>query len=419
MNRELTSKLFSIDEENSGRQYLYLFLIWPFLAFLMAVPNYSQKSARRVVFFFLIYYGLTFVNTSEGTDAFRYVLMLQENVSLPFSDFLKIVGGLYSDTSVDIVEPLVSFIVSRFTGFHGVYFAIWACIFGYFYLKSVNLVHDRYQLNPGWNTFIPMAFFVLVLPITYISGVRMWTAAWIFFYGAYHVIVYRDKRYIFLALSASLLHWSFISANVILLIYFLVGNRNYIYAPLAVVSFLAPTLLFPVISALSYGLGGAFLARFEGYSSEGYMLNQQLQQQGASWFMQVGYDAIFYYLIFAIIVIQIISQNEEKDSTMKNLYSFLLLFLAFVNFGKPIPSFGGRFQIVFLIFATFYLFLYYVRIKTERITLLILLGILPMLLNISISFRLGSQSISAWILAPGIGSPLLAPALSLFDIFFK
>ena len=264
-----------------------------------------------------------------------------------------------------------------------------------------------------------MAFFVLVLPITYVSGVRMWTAAWIFFYGAYHVIVYRDKRYIFLALSASLMHWSFLSANAILLIYFFAGNRNFIYAPLAVVSFLAPSLLFPTISALSYSLGGAFLARFEGYSSEGYMLNQQIQQEGASWFLQLGSDAIFYYLIFAIVIIQINSMNEEKDPIMKNLYSFLLLFLAFVNFGKPIPSFGGRFQIVFLIFATFYLFLYYARIKTERIAVLILLGILPMLLNVSITFRLGSQSISAWILAPGLGSPLLAPALSFFDLLFK
>ncbi len=413
-----TSHIFSIDEKKSVH-YLYLFIAWPFLAFFVAIANYGQKEARRVVYFFLIYYGLTFVNNNEGVDAFRYILMLQHNASLPFSEFFRVAGGLYSGTSVDIVEPLISFIISRFTVFHGIYFAVWAAIFGYFYTRSINLVHDRYQLNPGWNTLIPMLFFIFILPITYISGVRMWTAAWIFFYGAYHVIIYRDKRFILLALSASLVHWSFLSANAILLLYFFAGNRNIIYLPLAVASFLVPRLLFSTFGVLSVELGGAFQARYEGYSSEGYMMNQQIQQESASWFMQMGYDLIFYYLLFAIIIIQIISRGEEKDSMMKNLYSFLLLFLTFVNFGKPIPSFGGRFQIVFMIFATFYLFLYYVRIKTERITLLTVMGILPMLLYVAITLRLSLQSISVWILAPGMGSPLLAPGLSFFDLLFN
>jgi EpsG-like putative glucosyltransferase len=396
-----------------------LFIFWPFLAFLLALANYNTKEARKVVFFFLIYYGLTFVNNNESGDAYRYILNLQINGSLPFSEIFKLLGGLYASTSIDIVEPLVSFIISRFTVYHGVYFAVWAAIFGYFYLKSINLIHDRYQLNPGWNTMIPMAFIVLVLPITNISGVRMWTAAWIFFYGAYQVIINRDKRFIFLALAASLLHWSFLSANAVLLIYFFVGNRNYIYTPLAAISFLAPTLLLPTFSALSYKLGGAFLVRFEGYSSEGYIMNQQLMHQSASWFLKLGYDLVFYYFLLAIIIIQFNSLYVEKDDKMKNLYSFLLLFLAFVNFGKAIPSFGGRFQILFLIFASLYLFLYHARIKTDKITVLTLLGIFPMLLNVAISFRLASQSISVWLFTPGLGLPLLAPGISLFDLLFK
>ena len=417
MRQDRTAYIIPSDQ-TYGRYYFYLFIIWPFLAFLMALRNYSRKEAKIVIYLFLIYYGLTFVNNQENVDAFRYILSLQATARLPFSSFFQVLGGLYSDTTVDIAEPFVRFVVSRFTTFHGIYFAVWAAIFGYFYLKSINLLHDRYQLNHGWNTFIPMAFFVLIQPIDAINGVRMWTAAWIFFYGAYHVVLYRDKRYILLALSASFVHWSFFSANAILLIYFFAGNRNVIYLPLAVLSFASSNLLYPVYNKLSNLLGGAFLRRFEAYSSETYVLHRQIQLENSSWFIQLNDNLIFYYLLFAIIVIQFNTWRLEKEKIMQNLYSFLLLFLAFVNFGMPIPSFGMRFQIVFLLFATLYLFIYYIRIRTERIQLLILLGILPMLLNVAVTFRSAFQSLSVWLFTPGLGLPLLAPVKSVYDLLF-
>ena len=120
-----------------------LFIIWPFLAFLTALFNYRQKEARNVVFLFLVYYGLTFANNNEFVDAYRYALHLESNAKLPFSEFFKIVGGLYSDTSIDIVEPLISFIISRFTSYHGLYFAVCAAIFGFFY--PGNLTHCSYR----------------------------------------------------------------------------------------------------------------------------------------------------------------------------------------------------------------------------------------------------------------------------------
>ena len=117
---------------SSNYAYLTLFLIWPFLAFCIAVVDFNKREARRVIYLFLIYFGFTFANSNEFTDAFRYGRRLVANAALPFSEFKNIIGGLYSDTSIDIVEPLVSFVVSRFTSYHGVYFAVWAAIFGYF-----------------------------------------------------------------------------------------------------------------------------------------------------------------------------------------------------------------------------------------------------------------------------------------------
>jgi hypothetical protein len=404
----------------NSRHYLILFLLWPFLAFLTAVANYSRKEEVKVIYIFFIYYGLSFVIRGEVyDDSLGYAMRLKENAALPFSDFFKIVGGLYSDTSVDIVEPLISFIVSRFTSNHIAYFTVMIAIFGFFYLKSINLLYDRYKDKPGWNALIMMSFFVMLSPITSIVLVRMSIATWIFFYGACHVIFYRDSKYLLLTLGSSLVHWSFISANVVLIIYFLAGNRNFFYLPLVVISFILPSLMGPALQAISMRLGGPLQARFEGYSSESTILEYNESYRDASWFMGLSQDLVFYYLLIVLIVIQLRFGNLMKEKDEINLFSFLLLFLSFYNFGKAIPTFGDRFQVVFFLFATLYVFLFSLKITRTKVNLLTLIGLFPMLLYSAIIFRNGSESISAWILTPGVGLPFIAPGLSLADLLFR
>ena len=400
--------------------YLSLFILWPFLAFVTAIGNYSQKEARKVVYLFLVYYGLTFVIGDEGLDSFRYALTLRQNAELPFSEALNIIRGFNtSEKSVDFVEPLISFIVSRFTTFHGVLFAAYAALFGFFYVKSISLLHDISEGNRGWNVTIFLAFFVTIIPITAINGVRMYTAAWIFFYGACHVILYRDVRYLFVALCAPLVHFSYLSVCALLVIYYFVGNRNYLYLPLVVLSFFSPQLFSPIFQLAAARLGGAMEARYESYSSEGYIQFMRESAQSSSWFLGLSDDLLFYFILFAIVFIQISSGHFMKGKSERNLFSFTLLFLAFINFGKTIPTFGGRFQAVFYLFAIFYIFMYLRKTSANKINFLTLVGLFPMLLFAAVRFRFSSQTIDAWIFSPGLGLPLMVQDLSLADILFR
>lgn len=420
MINKSSSYQFTKLSTSESKYYIILFILWPFLAFVTALINYSQREAKKVVFFFLVYFGLTVVlNLNDYVDAVGYALQLRENAALPFSDFFKIIGGLYSsDTSVDIVEPLISFIVSRFTDDYRFLFAAYAAFFGYFYLKSINLLHNRHQKNPGWDAAIHLAFFTIVLPITAINGFRMWTAAWIFFYGAYHVILFRDARYLILTLGASLVHWSFISANVILIIYYLFGNRNQIYFPILLSSFIVPRFITPLLNTISMRLGGALQTRYESYASEDYIMTRQGSMQEASWFLKIGSDLVFFYLIIVMVYVYYRSRRMPEDRFERNLFSFLLLFLSFVNFGMGIPSFGSRFQILFFLFASIYIFLYYNKLPGNKISLLTLIGLFPMLLYGVVEFRQVSVMINAWIVTPGLGLPLVVPGLSMADLLF-
>jgi len=389
------------------------------MAFVTSLSNYRQREAKKIVYLFLIYYGLTFVIAQTGMDSYQYVRRFEYNATLPFSDFFKIVSGLYSsETSVDILEPFISFVVSRFTNDYRFLFAAYAALFGFFYLKSINLLYNRYQEKPGWNSLIFMVFFIVVIPITSINAPRMWIAAWIFFYGAYHVILNRDPWYFLLTFGACFMHWSYILVNVVLVIYFFVGNRNYIYLPIVLLSFIFPNGLIPFFNWASGNSGAALQLRYSGYSSEDYSLAVMEDLQKTRWFVNLSNDIIFYYLLFMTSIIYFTHRDLMNSKAEKNLFGFLLLFLAFVNFGTPFPDFA-RFKIIFLLFATLYVFLYMLKLPGGKINLLTIAGLFPMALYTAIQFRVGSDVINSWIFMPGLGIPWVYPGITLADFLFN
>jgi hypothetical protein len=418
MNSRLSHKGLSATASES-MSYLILFVIWPFLAFVIALANYYKKEARMIVYLFLVYFGLTFVAEQIYMDAVRYIASFVHNATLPNSDFFKIVGGFYNtDNYVDILEPLISFLVSRITDDYHFLFAAYAVIFAFFYLRSINLLYDRYRENPNRNAGLYLLFFTLLIPVTNINVVRMWVAAWIFFYGAYLVLSTHKAKYLLITLGACLMHWSFVSVNIILLAYFFAGNRNRIYTPIAIVSFIVPNIVFPLFDFTSRFLGGAVATRFSNYTSESYTQVVQQASEQASWFLNLNGNLIYYYFIVAILTIRIFRRKYMRGKTEENLYSFLLLLFSMVNFGRSLPAFGARFQTVFILFATAYLFLYFMNLSKDKFRLITIIGIVPMLLNTLIEFRVGSENISPWILTPGLGLPLLDPTLSIAQILF-
>jgi hypothetical protein len=246
----------------------------------------------------------------------------------------------------------------------------------------------------------------------------MWTAAWVFFYGAYHVILFRDSRFLLVAFSSSLVHFSFFSANIILVIYYFVGNRNLLYIPLAIISFVIPQVISPVFSFFATNLGGVFENRYSIYTDEDNLASAQEALADVDWFLIIADKLVFFYLLFALIMIQIKYKSIIRIRDEQNLYSFLLLFLAFVNFGKSIPSFGGRFQLVFFLFATLYIYLIFIKLPNKQLNFITLVGLFPMALFSATSFRQGADSIDAFIFLPGLGLPFLLPGYSLAELFF-
>ena len=375
-----------------------IFLIWPFFSFVFALLTYRNKTSKLIVFSFLVLYGLTFVLSFSGADAYVYHQRLLANAKRPFSEFWNMVGGIYADdTSVDFVEPFISFLVSRITSKHFLLFGAYAFVFGFFYLRSINLLIEKAVNKLNTNEFLHLFFFIMINPIFNINGFRFWTATWVFFWGAYHVILLKDKRYLIPALFSSFVHFSFIIAFAVLLLYSLAGNRNTIYFTVLILSFILPGLITPYLNNILPGLGQGLQDRYTSYTNENYILNIEEHRSTLKWFVTNNFS--LYYLFFAILFLKYRSKDSGNDNELNNLFSFLLLFLSFTNFFSGIPTMQ-RFQVVFLIFGALYVFLVLLHLHSKKMYFLTLISLFPILLQAALGFRLGSESINVFLLFP-------------------
>src|SRR5690606_4926513 len=212
---------------------LLMVVIWPILGLIMAIRHYNSFNAKNIILYFCVLFGFTFV-IDEAMDGDRYAQRLKDDYGKTFSESAlnEHISGLY-ETSLDFVQPLINFIVSRFTDSHHVLFAVYALIFGYFWLKTIDFVNKRVQLGRNKLTIVYTIFLISLITIFNLKGFRMLTAAWIFIYGALHVVFKKDWRYLLVSFAACTVHFSFLTANFILLLWLFVGNHKWVYLIIA------------------------------------------------------------------------------------------------------------------------------------------------------------------------------------------
>ncbi len=403
-------------KQNLG--FFLLFFLWPFAAFLIALSSHKSRDSWKAVYMFLILFGLTFVARSKGMDSFRVAENFVHISNLPFSDFWKIVGGLYAtDTSVDIVLPFLNFILSRLTDDPAILFGVFAAIFGYFHMKSIVRLND---LEPGKlniNALIHLWFFIFLIPIFQINGFRFYTASWVFFYGVLNYLITGQKKFVWVSLVSIFFHYSFISASAVLMIYVFLGNRNILYIPILIASFIIPEVSNAFINKNISFFGFGIQDRAAGYLSEGYKKGLEASAEGAKWFIIWSTQLVNFYVYLAFVYARTIWRKYTKDPIMERLFSFSILFLSFANFSKVVPS-GNRFMIVFFLFATAYIYILFLKRRTNRLSWLTLAGLFPMLLFAALSFRQGFENMNLWLFAP-MPFPFTAEAITIAELFFN
>ncbi len=408
-----------VNQERSNKGLKLIFLIWPFLAGCVAVRNFGLKSSRKILLFVFTYFGYTINFARESMDGFAHKEKFELFAKLDSSSFFALIQTILLRKSnsgeLDLYSVVVNFLVSRFTDSYQVMFMVHSFVFSYFMLKVIEVIFDDVE---GIKSFNVKVFFILLwflIPINNVQAIRFPIASWIYIYGVIMYLKSENKRFLLFCFLSCLVHFSFALATVIVLAYSFLGNRNLVYLSFLALSFILPNLFYSFLSNFdSSQLGEGVEDKIQGYSREDYikMRNQNLENR--NWysrlripFLQYGFYAALVYNVYFK------RYSVKSDKFQDNLVSFMILFLAFIQFGFAFDSLGRRFLIIWFVFAAIYFIRSYSINESKELKLPTAILLFPVTLWVIVQFRV-SLDVSTWMFY--LGNPVVATFVKLETI---
>lgn len=381
------------DQFRSDRRqklFYYLgFLIWPFGSMFASFSQRGKAWPKNILWLFCIYFGSTFVLSSEGLDSARYAEMLNK-FYLTKIKFSELVASLYSVRTnyVDIVQPVLTYIVSIFTNNLNVLFAVYGLVFGFFYSRNLWYLIDKTKGDISLVLFIFLFSFALLCPFWYINAFRMYSAMQVFIYGLLPFLIDGKKNNLWWSASAVLFHFSFVLPVSILLLYLLIKNRPRVYFVFFIVTVFISEIDLEIVRNL-FSYFPAFLQSRIGYTDASYANEVRELSQNVNWYVPMSQNVLRWIVYAFIITIYI--KSSEGSRLGKNIYSlfcFGLLMYGCSNIAGLVPS-GNRYEIISNIIMMAFIILYISGIeKDPLINLLRLVSIPALLLFIAVAIRI-------------------------------
>lgn len=391
------------------RKYIYtaLFLLWPFGSALASLKFNREPLTKNVFWFFCIFFGYTFIIDAELSDSARYTQKFYEYSRSSFT-LRDLFNDLYAANTMqlDIFQPVLTFGVSRMTTNPSFLFMAVAFVFGFFYSRNIWFILERIRGRSDIPLLVYVTVFILLNPIWFINGFRMYTAIHIFLYGALLYLFEGKKSGLLWAISSVFVHFSLFVAVILLIGYrFLPRKILIFYWFFIITSFIKEIDLLFVRDLLSL-FPDFIYYRIASYTDIAYAeslaehegnVNRLLiyAEQVLSW---VAYGMATFMIVFD----KKVWRNHKK---LNNLFCFGLFMYGAANILSLIPS-GGRFLSIanLLIYAVF---IFYLRIAGDSLIFrMVKYASLPFLcLFILVTLRIGMDFYGLFTL---IGNPILA-----------
>ncbi len=388
------------------------FLVSPFLGFIQAFKHYKEDWAKNSVWLFVIFYGYTMFRP-EIMDSSRYVAKLKELYNSPLNWDI-FVANFYSEesSSVDIYQPLVTYILALFTDNGNILFAVFGILFGYFYSRNIWLLLDfskNQRINR--NMIAIIAAFSCVIGFWTLNGVRMWTAAHMFFYGAFLLLVYGNRKGIVIAALSILVHFSFVMPFAVLLFFYFVKIPWRILYFFFIASFSISTLNVDSIRSRLESVAPDFLLpRVKSYTSEEYIEVISDLNASGNWYITYYTTFLNWYLVILFSFIYFsTAKSKTHNKSFSNLFGFSLLLMSIGNITSLLPS-GGRYLLLAQLFGMALIYFYYVVFNDTAFKKWALVVSPILLFYIVVSIRISIDTVSLMTI---LTNPILATIVDL------
>lgn len=379
-----------------------IFLISPLISLLIALRNPKQDFSYNTIWFFTVFFGLTFAITNDSTsDVVRYLEEFNswkvegKNLSYLF------INSYVKDGYEDVFFPLISLVAAKLNFSNVLFLGFLGLIFGYFYSRVYKLLILEINYKKDFLLFLLLATFLLINPIWRgINGFRFGLASIILVY----IILksFRDKYHIYdiiLISSLFLIHFSMFLPTAIFLVYYFFGkklNINFLFY-LYIFSFFFNAINLDSLNEILKNYVPEFLNnKVDSYARESYVDEISETTANTNWYAVFFLKVLFYACSIMLVYIytrfkDLINSNLRFDFLIK----FTFVFSIIVNLTGFIPSLSRMGLISTSL--TLYLFILLIcNFKINRIHMLRLkFLIIPLLLLYTIvQMRIGFDFIS-------------------------
>lgn len=331
---------------------LLLFLFWPFGSLVYALKRYDKSGSKALFWLFCLYFGFVFVFEDPdlgkfGRDSAGYAYELREmhENHIPFGALIK---SFYNekDLVLDVYQPFLTWLISLISGDPRILFAVFAGIFGFFFMNNLWIIFNMIQGKVGLVLILLLATYAFINPIWNINGVRMYTAAQVFLYGNLRYFLLDDKKGIIWSISSIFIHFSFLFPAIILLVWFIVPKAGLLFFIVYLLTAFIVEIR-PVQARIAVALLPDILqARVLGYTSDAFAEMYSKAQSTLNWYVileQKLSNFIVYLWVISIYVRRQIWIKYRPE--LYRLFLFALFLGIFANLLSQIPA-AWRFAIL-------------------------------------------------------------------------
>ena len=397
--------------DRSGVYSALLFLFWPFLSLATAFRNYQSSWGKNILWAFVAFYGMCFAigSESQGSDIVRYVAEIESLHAVELS-FNGAINYYLQSGEIDIFRTIIALLVSRITDSQAALTFVFGTIFGFFFSRNMWYVLERLQGKLRPITLFIFTCFFLVVPIWYMNGFRMWTAAHIFLYGLLPYLFEGKRQGAIVSSLAILMHFSFLVPVFVLYGYMFAGNRLTIYFIFFLSTFFISEINIEFINTIMENYAPEILQE----RTESYRVESEAGGGsgggGPVWYARWYNRALKWAVMGFLVVLYLKGRNFFKENKgWLRFFSFTLLLYGTANILSNIPS-GSRYVTVVNLCALALITLY-VQNREDDLMMkrFIVLAMPALLLFIVVAFRIGLYSMSATAI---LGNPIIAFFLS-------
>jgi hypothetical protein len=334
----------------------------PFLGFINAFRYFKQDWAKNSVWLFVVFFGFS-MSKPEIVDSSRYVTKLKV-LHESESSWQGFVETLYEldergSGNLDLYQPIVTYVVSLFTSNGDLLFAVFGLVFGFFYSRNcwflLQSVQNQSMSWPLWLLFIT---FLCVIGFWTLGGVRMWTAAHVFFYGTFLYLMQRKKVGILIACLSLLIHFSFMLPLAFFIFYVFFKPSHKILFYLFISSFFISALDLTFVNTVIESYAPDFIVpRVQNYVSEEYADVITEKNVEGNWYILL-YSKTLNWAIAIMFSFIYFKNNSELAASKSwyNLFGFSMVVLIIGNLLSGVPT-GGRYLMIAQLFAMATIFL--------------------------------------------------------------